>query len=72
MCYDGAMNSAIFIRFMRRLIKHRSKKVFLIVDNLKVHHSGPVKEWIEAHKKEIELFFLPAYTPERNPDEYLN
>lgn len=72
MCYDGAMNSAIFIRFMRRLIKHRTKKVFLIVDNLKVHHSGPVKKWLEDHDNKIELYFLPAYTPERNPDEYLN
>jgi len=72
MCYNGAMNSKVFIRFMRQLIKGRKGKVFLIVDNLKVHHSWPVTEWVKRHEKKIELYFLPAYTPERNPDEYLN
>ena len=28
--------------------------------------------WLEKHKDEIELFFLPAYSPEYNPDELLN
>jgi hypothetical protein len=37
-----------------------------------VHHSKKVGQWVEAHKAEIELFFLPAYAPEHNPDEYLN
>jgi transposase len=46
--------------------------VFLIVDNLRVHHAKKVRQWIDEHKTEIELFYLPAYTPERNPDEYLN
>jgi len=37
-----------------------------------VHHSKPVKEWVEAHTDKIELFFLPSYSPELNPDEHLN
>ncbi|MFV0390515.1 MAG: transposase, partial [Paludibacteraceae bacterium] len=41
-------------------------------DNLRVHHSKPVKEWAEKNKKKIALFFLPSYSPELNPDEYLN
>jgi transposase len=57
---------------MERLIKDSKKKVFLIVDNLRVHHSAPVKEWVEANKERIALFHLPSYSPERNPDEYLN
>jgi len=55
-----------------RISEKSFKKVYLIVDNLKVHRSGPVKEWPEDHKKEIEVLYLPAYSPERNPDEYLN
>jgi hypothetical protein len=39
---------------------------------LTVHHSAPVKEWVEANKEHITLFHLPSYSPERNPDEYLN
>lgn len=72
MVYKGGMNVEIFIRFLSRLIKDSHLKVFLIVDNLKVHHSHALGKWLEEHKDDIELFFLPAYTPERNPDEYLN
>ena len=57
---------------MERLIKDADKKIFLIVDNLKVHHSGIVRDWLKKHANEIELFFLPSYSPELNPDEYLN
>ncbi|MFU8843178.1 MAG: transposase, partial [Bacteroidales bacterium] len=44
----------------------------LIVDNLRVHHAKKVTRWVEKHKDKIELFFLPAYSPELNPDEYVN
>lgn len=63
---------AIFIDFMKRLIKDAKQKVFLIVDNLRVHHAKAVQEWLAQHKDEIEIFYLPAYAPEHNPDEYLN
>lgn len=72
MCYQGAMNSQLFLRFLKRLVKDSPKKLFLIIDNLPVHHSKPLKEWLEAHVDEIELFYLPSYSPEKNPDEYLN
>lgn len=72
MCYKGGLNAALFIVFLRRLIKAAERKVFLIVDNLRVHHAVKVKEWAAAHADEIELFYLPAYAPEHNPDEYLN
>lgn len=72
MIYQDKMNSKRFITFMKRLIRGSTKKIFLIVDNLKVHHSKPVKDWVARHKELIELFYLPSYSPERNPDEYLN
>ena len=31
-----------------------------------------VSEWVSRHQNKIELFFLPPYAPESNPDEYLN
>ncbi len=46
--------------------------MFLVLDNLRVHHSKEVSAWVADHKEQIELFFLPAYAPELNPDEYLN
>lgn len=70
--FDGTMNADILIDFMMRLVNQSNRKVFLILDNLKVHHAKPVKEWVEKHKAMIEVFYLPAYSPELNPDEYLN
>ncbi len=72
MIYSGSMNSDRLIEFMEQLIKASSTKVFLILDNLRVHHSKLVKEWLEVEKNHIEVFYLPAYSPDRNPDEYLN
>jgi len=72
MIYSGTMNSDRLIEFMEQLIKGSEKKIFLILDNLRVHHSKPVKEWLEEQESKIEVFFLPSYSPDRNPDEYLN
>ena len=78
MFYEGALNAAVdprcgsTIACLRRLAKDAGQKVFLIVANLKVHHAGKVKARAAAHAHEIELFYLPAYAPDHNPDEYLN
>ena len=72
MTYRGSFNAEVFIKFMERLIKNAPRKIILIVDNLRVHHCKPVKEWVERNGNKIELAFLPSYSPEHNPDEYLN
>jgi len=72
MTYKGTMNSQRFIIFLKRLIKGASRKLYIILDNLKVHHSKIVKKWTEENNDKIALFFLPSYSPELNPDEYLN
>jgi transposase len=72
MIYEGKMNAALFIVFLGRLIAGASKKIFLIVDNLSVHEAQAVEAWLADKKDKIEVFYLPKYAPERNPDEYLN
>ncbi len=72
MLYQDSMNQQRLIEFMRRLVRTSRQKVFLILDNLKVHHGKIVTAWLERHRQEIEVFFLPPYAPEYNPDEYLN
>ncbi len=72
MIYRNTMNGKTLIKFLKRLIKDVGQKIYLILDNLRVHHSKVVKNWLEEHKAQIELFFLPSYSPELNPDEYLN
>lgn len=72
MVYDGALNAKVFLKFLRRLVQGASKKIFLIVDNLRVHHAKIVMAWVEANKDKIKLYFLPPYAPECNPDEFVN
>ena len=72
MIVDGTVNADRFIEFLNGLCMDSRKKIFLVLDNLKVHHSKPVKEWLETRKRKIEFFFLPAYSPDLNPDEHLN
>jgi len=71
--YEESINIDRFIDFMQKVIdSNNKKKVYLIVDNLRVHHAKLVKAWIEEHEKQIAIFYLPPYSPEFNPDEYLN
>jgi transposase len=72
MTYTGAMNAALFIVFLGRLLRTTSRKILLIVDRLPGHVAAKVDEWVEEHKERIELFYLPGYSGELNPVEYLN
>ena len=69
---EGTINAERFIEFLVQLIQDAPAKLFLIVDNLRVHHAKRVRQWAEPLKDKIELFYLPPYAPESNPDEYLN
>ncbi|SCC91520.1 transposase [Thiomonas sp. X19] len=64
MIIDEAFNHERLIAFFEALVKDAGCKVFLILDNLSVHHGKPVKEWVARHKEAIELFDLPSYSPE--------
>ena len=75
MIIDGAFNHERLIEFLdalRRDGRRRRKKVFLVLDNLGVHHCKPLEAWLAEHQADIEAFFLPSYSPELNPDERLN
>lgn len=72
MIINDAFNADRLIEFMESIVKDVKRKVFLVMDNLKVHHCKPVKEWLDTHKDQIEVFYLPSYSPELNPDERLN
>lgn len=72
MIIDDAFNADRLMEFLEALIKDADRKIFLILDNLRVHHSKPVKAWVASHQDKIELFYLPSYSPELNPEERLN
>jgi transposase len=72
MTYKGSLNAVVYLLFLERLIVGASRKILLIADRLQAHKTPEVMAWVEEHKNQIELFFLPAYAPELNPVEYLN
>lgn len=72
MVFKRRFTAPVCIQFLRRLIRQRKRKVFLILDRHPVHRSAAVQRWITQHADRLRLFFLPGYSPELNPDEYLN
>ena len=72
MIVEESFNADKLIEFLAALVKDAERKVFLILDNLRVHHSKLVRAWVADRKDEIEIFYLPSYSPELNPDERLN
>src|SRR5215210_6931477 len=72
MVLNGAVKAPSLIRFLARLIQDATGKVFLIWDNLPVHRSQAVRGWLAERTEQIEVFYLPSYSPELNPDEGLN
>src|SRR5919199_2852050 len=72
MLYDRALDADRFVDFLRRLVRDAGRKVILIVDNLEVHKAGKVTAWVESHRHEIELVYLPPYAPDHNPAERLD
>ena len=69
MVVDGGVNSDQFIKFLKRLIFRAKSKIFLIVDRGPAHVSKKTKAFVETIKESLELFYLPPYSPELNPDE---
>lgn len=72
MVFRRSFTTPVFLGFLRRLMRHAKRKVFLIVDEHPVHTAAAVERWVQRHRRRIRLFFLPGYSPELNPDEYLN
>ena len=73
MIYKKNFTAPTFIKFLRQIMRGaKGRKVIVIVDNLRVHHSRSVQEWLESNLELITVEYLPSYSPELNPDEYLN
>jgi len=73
MVFKRKFRLGVFLQFLKRLLKQAGRrKVFLIIDGHPVHRASGVRKWIKAQKGRVELFFLPAYRPDLNPDEFLN
>jgi transposase len=67
--YHGGLNAELFVTLLRRMMRHRSKPVHLVVDGLPAHKTQLVKTYVAATNGMLTLHFLPGYAPELNPDE---
>jgi transposase len=72
MVFRERFTNRVFLRFLRRLLRQIRRPVFLIVDRHPVHVAKAVQRWVAERPERLRLFFLPGYSPELNPDEFLN
>jgi len=71
MTVDGTVTAKVFREFLKRLIHGVDQKIYLVVDGHPTHKAKLVRDFVEAHKERLELVFLPPYSPELNPDEFV-
>jgi transposase len=65
----GGVNADVFIAFLKRLVAGEKKSIFLIVDRGPAHIAKKTKAFVESLNGALQLFYLPPYSPDRNPDE---
>ena len=69
MMTHGRVTAAVFIEFLKRLLVNAPSPIFLIVDGHPTHKAKAVTRFIEKQDGDLELYYLPPYSPELNPDE---
>jgi transposase len=82
MVFKASFTASVMVNFASRLVKSHAAakvrrgekpgKVFLVLDGHPVHKSRRFKAWLAENSDRIGVFFLPGYSPELNPAEYLN
>ncbi len=69
--FTGRFNAAVFVEFLKKLMHDAPGHVFLILDNLSVHKTKVVYDYVASLDGRLTLYFLPPYSPELNPDEWV-
>ena len=72
MVFKQRFRADVFIDFLRRMMRQIPRRFFLIIDRHPVHLSLKVKRWLQKYIRHLTVFFLPIYSPDLNPDEFLN
>lgn len=72
MVFKERFTVAVFLKFLRRLLRQNRRRIFLIIDNHPVHLARATLRWFKTRRRQLRVYFLPGYSPELNPDEYLN
>ena len=72
MVFKERFTVRVFLKFLRRLVRQNRRKIFLMLDSHPVHVAKATVHWFRTRQATLRVYFLPSYSPELNPDEYLN
>ena len=72
MIFKRRFRAEVLMEFLRRLVRQVPRYIFLIIDQHPVHVAAKVKKWFKKNEDRIQVFYLPSYSPDLNPDEKLN
>jgi transposase len=70
--FPGTMKAEKFIAFLKHLVSEASGKIIVFADRHQAHEAQAVEAWLEGRESQIEVEWLPRYSPEYNADEFLN
>ena len=69
--HEGSIKKEQHVEFLKSLRSHFKQKLLLIWDGLKAHRSKLVREYLDSTGGDIQMAFLPPYSPDLNPVEFL-
>jgi transposase len=64
------ITAQIHIEFLEQVLQHHTnRKIIIIEDNAPPHIAKAVENFVQQNKNRLTIYWLPAYSPELNPDE---
>lgn len=69
--YPGAVKSPQVVEFLKALVRHIETPLLIVWDRLAAHRSRLVRDYLDSLQGHIQVEYLPAYSPELNPVEYI-
>lgn len=69
--YTQKFNAAFFVDVLSKFRKRLRRPVFFIVDRHPAHRAKIVRDYVQSSQGKVELYFLPPYAPDLNPDEFV-
>jgi transposase len=69
--FTGRFDAEVFVEFLKKLVHDTNGPIFLVLDNHSVHKARVVRDYVDSLDGRLKLFFLPPYSPELNPDEWV-
>ena len=69
--FTGRFDAEVFVEFLKKLVHDTNGPIFLVLDNHSVHKARIVRDYVDSLDGRLKLFFLPPYSPELNPDEWV-